>query len=140
MTKFQNEDVKNKFSTYPKEAKEKLLELRELIFTVASKNKSVGELEECLKWNEPSYLTSQSKSRSTLRIDWKQKSPDQIHIYVNCKTKLITIYKELFSDDFEYDGNRCISLPINKRLPKRKLSKLIKIALTYNFNNYKDFL
>ena len=64
MTKLQNVDVKNKCSTYPKEPKEKLLELRELIFTVASKNKSVGELEECLKWNEPSYLTSQSKSGS----------------------------------------------------------------------------
>jgi len=140
MTKFQDQDVKDKFSTYPKDAKAKLIELRELIFAVASKTKGVGDLEECLKWNEPSYLATQSKSGSTLRIDWKQKSPDQIQIYVNCKTKLIEIYKELFSDDFEYDGNRSISIPLNKKLPKEKLSKIIEIALTYNLNNYKELI
>jgi uncharacterized protein YdhG (YjbR/CyaY superfamily) len=139
MIKFQNNDVKEKFSSYPKNIRVKLLELRELIFSVAAKTKGVGEIEECLKWNEPSYLTSQTKSGSTIRIDWKKNDPERIHLFVNCNTKLVEIYKELLPEGFDYGGNRSVSFPLNKSLPKRKLSKIIEVALTYNLNDYKNF-
>jgi len=46
----------------------KLMQLRKLIFDVASATEGVGELEETLKWGQPSYLTSQSKSGSTINF------------------------------------------------------------------------
>ena len=45
------------------------MKLRQLIFDVAAKTKDVGQLEETLKWGEPAYLTSESKSGSLIRID-----------------------------------------------------------------------
>tara|TARA_R110000868_G_scaffold80095_2_gene227752 strand:- start:10634 stop:11035 length:402 start_codon:yes stop_codon:yes gene_type:complete len=129
-----------KIENYPTNAKERLLELRQLVLNVAAKTDGVGEIEECLKWGELSFVTSQSKSGSTIRIDWKERDPDRCHLYFNCQTKLISIFKELYPDDFEYGGNRSLSIPLKKRLPKRKLSKCIAIALTYNLKSYKDFL
>ena len=139
-TKFQDTSIKDKYFSYPLNAKKILLEVRELIFVTANKTKGVGKIQECLKWNEPSFVTFETKSGSTFRIDWKAKDPENIHFYVNCQTKLISIYKEIYQNDFEFEGNRCVKLPINKRIPKRKLSKMIEIALTYNLKNYKYLL
>ena len=65
----ENPEVAALFERYPKEIKAKLLSLRQLIFDVASKTSGVGELEETLKWGQPSYLTTQTKSGSLVRID-----------------------------------------------------------------------
>ena len=69
---FKNKEVAAVFKTYPKEVKNKLMFLRQLIFDTASTIERVGELEETLKWGEPSYLTSKSKSGSTIRINRKK--------------------------------------------------------------------
>lgn len=139
MKNIKSQGVKNKFNGYPSNVRTKLLAIRALILEVANKTEEVGILEECLKWNEPSYLTSESKSGSTIRIDWKAKDPKNYHLYFNCRTKLIEIFKELYPDDFDYIGNRCISFRLSDTIPKKKLFKCIEIALTYNSRNYKNF-
>jgi hypothetical protein len=48
--KFKSPEVFAVFQDYPHEIKTKLLFLRKLIFEVANKTKTVGELEETLKW------------------------------------------------------------------------------------------
>ena len=58
--------VEHKFETYPKGVKPKLMYLRNLIIEVASENPAIEEIEETLKWGEPSYLV---KKGSTIRID-----------------------------------------------------------------------
>ena len=131
--------IKNLFLDYPLKAQRDLEALRRLIHEVASKTDGVGEIEECFKWGELSFVTSETKSGSTIRIDWKKKDPERIHLYFNCQTKLISIYKELYPSEFDYGGNRSISFKLGENVPKRKLSKCIEIALTYNLNNYKDF-
>ena len=57
------------FAAYPKPLKAKLLALRRLILDTAKKTEGVGALEETLKWGQPSYLTTLTKSGSTIRID-----------------------------------------------------------------------
>lgn len=131
--------IKNLFSSYPEKARRDLENLRSLIHEVANKTAGVGEIKECLKWGELSFVTSETKSGSTIRIDWKKKDPERVHLYFNCQTKLISIYKELYPDEFDYGGNRSISFKLGDRVPKRKLSNCIEIALTYNLNNYKNF-
>ena len=62
--KFVSKHVEQKFSEYPITFRSKLLLLRELIFEVARENKStIGEIEEVLKWGEPSYLPVFKKCR-----------------------------------------------------------------------------
>ena len=69
-----NQVVKAVFDNYPKVVRHQLLQLRELVLTAASEIDELDKLEETLKWGEPSYLT---KHGSTVRIDWKEKNPEQ---------------------------------------------------------------
>ena len=73
----ENADVAAVFDRYPERMRDKLLFLRRLIIETAATTEGVGELEETLKWGEPSYLTPQTKSGSTVRIDWKKKKEDE---------------------------------------------------------------
>lgn len=109
-----------------------MLSLRELIFSVAAQSPRVGELQETLKWSEPAYLTAQTKSGSTVRMDWKPKSPEKIAVYFNCNTTLVDSFRSLFPKDFEFEGNRAIVLRANQRLPKKELSFCIAASLTYH--------
>jgi len=133
---FENLQVKKAFDNYPKVARDKLLAVRQMIFDVAKKTKGVGKIEETLKWNEPSYITIATKSGSAIRIDWKKKDKSNYHIYINCQTKLVEIFKTFYPDEFNYIENRCISIPINKKVDEKKLAHIIELALTYN--NIKD--
>jgi hypothetical protein len=57
------------FRSYPPPLCKKLAAVRRLILDTARKTEGVGAIEETLKWGQPSFLTSQSGSRSTIRID-----------------------------------------------------------------------
>ncbi len=65
----ENKDVLKKFQSYPNNVRKKLLYLRQLIFEAASENKELANVEETLKWGEPSYLTD---GGSAVRIGWKK--------------------------------------------------------------------
>ena len=132
MTGFQYIDVEQVISSKPKAARVQLLQIRELIFQVASSLDGVGRIEETLKWGEVSYLTPDTKSGSTIRIDWKEKYPDECIIYFNCKTTLIADFRERFQGELKYLGNRGIRVHINKPLPIEELSECIAMALTYH--------
>jgi hypothetical protein len=135
--KFKNPEVFSVFENYPKDLKAKLLILRELIFEVAKKNKVVGELEETLKWGQPSYLTSKSKSGSTIRID-KIKSRDYDYaMFFHCQTNLVDSFREMFRDELKYEGNRAILFKMKDKLPIAKLKFCISMALTYHFDKKK---
>jgi hypothetical protein len=86
MKRISNPHVARVFNRYPKKMKQKLMRLRELIFDVAAKTKDVGQLEETLKWGEPVYLTSQTKSGSLIRIDAKKTDPSKYAMYFHCQT------------------------------------------------------
>ncbi|WP_405600830.1 MULTISPECIES: DUF1801 domain-containing protein [unclassified Pseudoalteromonas] len=119
--------VQNKFSTYPIDVSILLNALRDLIFEVA-KHDEISDITETLKWGEPSYI---SKIGSTIRIDWKNKYPEQYFIYFNCKTSLVDTFKELYGDTFIYEGNRAIVFKINQAVPYKELAHCISMSLRY---------
>lgn len=131
--KFTNEEVAYVFKSFPKETKEKLMVLRQLIFDTAKEIDSVGEIEETLKWGEPSYLTSQSKSGSTIRIN-KRKSKDEYAMYFHCQTNLVSTFRQIYPDEFSYEGNRAIVFNKNENIPINELKHCISLALTYHLN------
>lgn len=55
--------VENVFNSYPVEYREPLMQIRELIYNVASKIPEVGELEESLKWGATNLFNNKSKNR-----------------------------------------------------------------------------
>ena len=119
--------IKNKFDNYPKDAKAVLLQVRSLILDIAQQQK-LGEVEETLKWGEPSYLV---KGGSTVRCDWKAKTPQQYFIFFNCKTKLVDTFRELYSEELEFQGNRAIVLNLNDPIPRAIVQHCIELSLTY---------
>ena len=96
-------------SAYPKPVKAKLLALRRLIFDTAKTTKGVGALEEALKWGQPSYLTTESKSGSTVRIDQVKAEAGRYAVYFHCQTDLVETFRELYPE-LRYGGNRSILL------------------------------
>ena len=120
------------FSSYPKPVREKLLALRQMIFDVAKKTPGVGKLDEALRWGQPSYLTVETGSGSTIRIDHIKNGPDKYAMYFICTSGLIEDFRKLYKDDMKFEGNRSIVFNIGDRLPEAALRHCISLALTYH--------
>ncbi len=131
---FENSEVAVVFESYPKEVKAKLMFLRQLIFDVASETEGVGELEEALKWGQPSYLTTKSKSGSLIRIDQVKSEERKYAIYFHCQTTLVERFREIYRNEFKYEGNRGIIFNENDEIPVKELRHCISLCLTYFLN------
>lgn len=119
--------VKELFDSYPEDARTMLTRLRDLIIQTG-KEYEVGPLEESLKWGEPSYS---AKGGSSVRIDWKSKTPDKCFVYFQCQTRLIETFKEIYCNTFDYDGKRAIVLDLSQAIPVRELKHCISLSLRY---------
>ncbi len=129
-----NPEVAAVFNAYPKEIKLKLIFLRQLIFDVASRTDGVGALEEALKWGQPSYLTTQSKSGSLIRIDQIKSQEGKYAMYFHCQTTLVDSFKEMYRGLFVFEGNRSIIFSVNDKVPVKTLGHCISMALTYHLD------
>jgi hypothetical protein len=127
-------EVAEAFNSYPKEIKSKLLFLRQLIYDTAASIEGIGEIEETLKWGEPSYLTPKSKSGSTIRIAWKESQKERYSMFFKCTANLVPAFKEKFPQKFNFGGNRSIDFDLNDDVPVRELKQCIALALTYHRN------
>jgi len=123
-----NREVEKKLNTYPVHIRERLNDIRALILEVAE-SCDLGKVEETLKWGEPSYLV---KHGSTVRFDWKAKTPDQYAVYFNCNTKLVDTFKELYGGVFRFEGNRAIVFDEYDPIPRDQLKHCIELSLKYH--------
>jgi hypothetical protein len=103
--------------------------LRKLVLETAKEVVSVEHLEETLKWGEPSYLT---KHGSTIRMDWKIKTPDQYAMYFKCTSQLVPTFKEVYGDLFDFEGDRAIVFQLAEPVPDEALKNCIRAGLTYH--------
>ncbi len=124
------------FASYPAPLKRRLLALRRLILDTARSTDGVGALEETLKWGQPSYLTTESRSGSTIRIDRIKSKADQYALYFHCQTDLVTTFRELYPD-LNFGGNRSIVLNAGEELSEAALRHCIALALTYHRNKHR---
>ncbi len=129
MELIKNPKVKEVFDEYPKSVRPKLLRLRQLVMEAANDIESINQLEETLKWGEPSYLT---KGGSTIRMDWKKKTPNQYALYFKCTSKLVPTFKMVHGDKFKFEGNRAIVFALDEEIPEKELKHCISLALTYH--------
>ena len=128
---FERPEVAEAFAALPRAARAKLLELRALIFETAASTPGVGPLEEALRWGEPSYLTTSSKSGTMIRIHYKARRPDRCALYVHCQTDLLERYRQLDHEGLEFEGSRGVLFDIDRPLPKAALRTCVRLALTY---------
>lgn len=117
------------FQNYPKEVYPKMRYLRQLILETAREIDGLNQLEETLKWGEPSYI---AKKGSTLRMDWKSSKPHQYAMYFKCTSKLVPTFKEIYGDTFIYEKNRAIVFKIDDEIPVYELKRCIAMTLSYH--------
>ena len=129
---FSDSAVDAVFAAYPKPVRTRLLALRRLIFETAKATKGVGALDETLKWGQPSYLTTETKSGSTIRIDRIKSAADQYAVYFHCQTDLVETFRRLYPTEFTYGGNRSILFNAKDNIPEPALRHCIALALTYH--------
>lgn len=126
------ESTQQVFGRAPEKMHARLQMLRALILETAAENPAIGPLEETLKWGEPAFLPSRTKSGTTIRINAHKKSAAEYAIYVNCQTDLVARYKELYGDVLRFEGTRAIIFDVRTDIPVRPVKHCIAMALTYN--------
>ncbi len=124
-----NREVKAKFGTYARSQRAQLEAMRGLVLDVASGTEGVGAIEETLKWGQPSYLTPETKSGTTIRID--AHPAGGVAMYVNCQTDLVDTFRAHYPK-LEYEGVRAVVFPPEEPLPQRELRHIIALTLTYH--------
>jgi len=130
MKSFKNKSIKNIFDAHPSNIKKTLLSIRQFIFDIAMENNNIGEIEETLKWQQASYLTSNPKSGTTIRLAYLEST--ECAMYVHCQTTLIAEFKEVYPE-LKYDGNRAIIFDSTKKLPIKAVKHFIYLALSYHY-------
>jgi len=130
--RFGNAQVAAVFRSYPSNVRKNLLALRELIFDVAEQTEGVGELQETLKWGQPSYVPAKTRSGTPIRIDDVKSVPGAYAMYFHCQTTLVGTFRRWFGDELRFGGNRSIELRAGERVPVSKLRQCVASALTYH--------
>lgn len=124
-----NPKVTEIFASYPDKVRDKMQFLRELVIETAEETEGIDELVETLKWGEPSFAT---KNGSTLRMDWKEKAPDQYAMYFQCTSRLVDTFRLVFDHKLQFEGNRAIVFQLNHKIPLPELKACIKATLHYH--------
>lgn len=121
-------EIQNKFAAYPAQAQRQLGNVRRLIYAIAEES-DLGSIEETLKWGEASYVV---KGGSPIRIDWKSKDPDVIRVYFHCQTRLVETFREIYPDEFSFEGKRAVIIPLRAHVENGPLGHCIQLALQYH--------
>jgi len=124
--------IQNKFDQYPEQVKPSLNALRQLVYSLVDEL-DLGAIEESLKWGEPSFKV---KTGSPIRMDWKAATPDNYYLFFNCQTKLVDTFRELYSHELEFQGNRAIVLNVDLNQAEQEavnnaIKHCLTLALTY---------
>lgn len=69
---------------------------------------------------------------STVRIDWKTKTPDNYYTFFNCNTTLVETFRRVYDGIFEFEGNRAIVFHRDADLPIGEVRHCISLALRYH--------
>ncbi len=109
------------FESHPPATRQRLMELRRLIIETAAATAGVGRIEEALKWGQISYLTPETKSGTTIRIDARGSG---VAMFVNCKTDLVARYRETYPESFAYEGDRALLIEDGQADRRRRPSAL----------------
>lgn len=128
MKAIDNPAVAERYAAYPAATRVRLLALRALVFETAAATPGVGRIEETLKWGQPSYLTPETGSGTTVRID--AHSGGGVAMFVHCQTDLVATFRRHYPR-LDYEGARAIVMR-DGPVDEAALRHCIGLALTYH--------
>lgn len=123
--------VLSAFQRISPEHRKTLLDMRALIFEVAQADPRIGTLEEGLRWGEPAYLTTETKTGSTIRLG-VEKTSGMPALFFNCNTTLVEGFRQQFGSSLRYSKNRAVLAGGDDSEIRNALKMCIASALTYH--------
>ena len=108
------------------------LRFRELVFITAANTPGTGKIEETLRWQQPSYITAETGSGSTIRIDGVKGSQSAVAIFFHCQSGLVANFRDLYGEKFTYGGLRCLVFEKDKEVDETALRHCLALALTHH--------
>lgn len=130
-----NIDIQQTFDNYHPQTKKQLLKIRQWIFEIGESSgesaSEIGQVQECLKWGDPSYLTSSPKSGTTLILSQLKSEPSKYGLFVHCQTSLIEDFRVAYPD-LPYDKNRGVLFDSQAPIQTDVIKQFIYLALTYH--------
>ncbi|MBG1231224.1 DUF1801 domain-containing protein [Aestuariivirga litoralis] len=117
---------------YSKGVQARLKEVRALIVETARQTDGVGKLLEALRWGQFSFLTPETGSGSTIRIDGRRDDEGKLAIYFHCQSGLVNEFKQHYPKTFTFEGDRALVFDASLPLPRAELSHCIALALTHH--------
>lgn len=125
-------EARSAYERAPKPIRKKVLQLREWILEVASEcREEIGEVEETLKWEAPSYLPRLKNRGTTIRIEWSEER-QEFGLFFHCQSSMIPRIRKKFPKKFRCQGNRAVIFGFEEKLPKKELKGCIRMALRYH--------
>jgi hypothetical protein len=125
-------EFKKAIAPFAPPARKKLEELHALVMDTAKHLDGVGKVSEELRWGQPSFLTQETGSGSTIRMDGLRDDPKRVALYFHCQSGLVPQFRELYANTFRFEKDRAILLPVDKPLPRAELAHCISLALTHH--------
>jgi hypothetical protein len=130
--------VKAAFAAYPQEMRWALRDLRETILDIADAVKSVGAIEESLKWGQPAYRPMGPRIGTTIRIGPMPKSDTDYALFFHCQTSLAEDFEALYPGVFRIQDSRSLVFSLGDVPPEMPLRHCIALALTYHLRDGVD--
>jgi len=129
---FSDRAVEAVFDRQPPRLRAALMNLRRLILEVAHDAPRVGEIIETLKWGQPAYLPARPRVGTTVRIDAVPGAPDTYAMFFHCQTTLLATFRDLYPDDFTFEGERALIFSTARDVPEAALRHCVSLALSYH--------
>jgi len=123
------DDVKSRLESYSLIQRKKLLEMRALIFAASAELKPQITLVETLKWTQLAFLPAKPRTGTTIRLDVVE---GNLIAFFHCQTTLVDTFRQLYPQEFCFEGNRALIVPINQPIPTEALKHCFGLALTYH--------
>lgn len=118
------------FAAAPPQAGRRLSEVRQIILDAAEAT-GLSPLTETLKWGQLAFLTPQ-KAGTTIRLGLPKGQADNVALYVHCQTDLVARWRVLYPDEFAYEENRAVLIPVTGAFPRAALHQMAAMALSYH--------
>ncbi|KIC18337.1 MULTISPECIES: DUF1801 domain-containing protein [unclassified Leisingera] len=126
---FANPEIEAAFAVSDPLAREGLLRLRQLIFETAAETPEAGRVEEVLRWGQPSYVTPETRTGSTIRLGVPKGA--RFALFVHCQSRLISEFALAFPAWDRFEGTRAVLFDDPQNVEPLRHGWLIKRALTY---------
>jgi hypothetical protein len=107
-------------------------ELKAAIYQTAEETPAIGDLEESMKWGEPSFTPKKKNVGSSVRLARRDGSVAMMFI---CTTKLVDRFRKIYPDDFNFEGGRALLFNEGETVPREQLKHCIAMALTNKLKN-----